>query len=196
MRPRPISNPAGGFRGLDRAGLHPLPVAGALLRQLLPESVQIIDPAIGVARQLDAVLGPPARSRRSKAVFLESCRFCVTADPDGFAVRATPGWASGLPSAFSCCRTERGTTRIAAPRGVMSTVTELLQPVETDLETLLGDLRSLIGAGHPILQAAAEHLFSAGGKRCAPALFCFCRGPCPLRESSRPATAAWLRSLK
>ena len=47
----------------------------------------------------------------------------------------------------------------------MSTVTELLQPVETDLETLLGDLRSLIGAGHPILQAAAEHLFSAGGKR-------------------------------
>ena len=37
----------------------------------------------------------------------------------------------------------------------MITVTELLQPVETDLETLLGDLRNLIGAGHPILQAAA-----------------------------------------
>ena len=50
----------------------------------------------------------------------------------------------------------------------MSTVTELLQPVETDLETLLGDLRSLIGAGPPILQAAAEHLFSAGGKRLRP----------------------------
>ena len=46
----------------------------------------------------------------------------------------------------------------------MTTVTELLQPVETDLETLLGDLRNLIGAGHPILQAAAEHLFSAGGE--------------------------------
>merc|ERR1711939_849440 len=41
-------------------------------------------------------------------------------------------------------------------------------PVETDLETLLGDLRSLIGAGHPILQAAAEHLFRAGGKRLRP----------------------------
>jgi len=52
----------------------------------------------------------------------------------------------------------------------MSTVTELLQPVETDLETLLGDLRSLIGAGHPILQAAAEHLFSAGGKRLRPGI--------------------------
>ena len=52
----------------------------------------------------------------------------------------------------------------------MVTVTELLQPVETDLETLLGDLRSLIGAGHPILQAAAEHLFSAGGKRLRPGI--------------------------
>ena len=52
----------------------------------------------------------------------------------------------------------------------MITVTELLAPVETDLETLLGDLRHLIGAGHPILQAAAEHLFSAGGKRIRPGI--------------------------
>jgi len=52
----------------------------------------------------------------------------------------------------------------------MTTVTELLQPVEVDLETLLKDLRSLIGAGHPILQAAAEHLFSAGGKRLRPGI--------------------------
>ena len=54
----------------------------------------------------------------------------------------------------------------------MVTVTELLQPVETDLETLLGDLRSLIGAGHPILQAAAEHLFRQVASVCVPALFC------------------------
>ena len=33
----------------------------------------------------------------------------------------------------------------------MTTVAELLQPVESDLEDLLGDLRRLIGAGHPIL---------------------------------------------
>ncbi len=52
----------------------------------------------------------------------------------------------------------------------MSTVKELLQPVELDLETLLNDLRSLIGAGHPILQAAAEHLFSAGGKKLRPGI--------------------------
>ncbi len=52
----------------------------------------------------------------------------------------------------------------------MTTVTELLSPVEEDLEHLLTDLRNLIGAGHPILQAAAEHLFSAGGKRLRPGI--------------------------
>ena len=52
----------------------------------------------------------------------------------------------------------------------MATVTQPLQPVELDLETLLTDLRTLIGAGHPILQAAAEHLFSAGGKRLRPGI--------------------------
>ncbi|MFN5220177.1 MAG: polyprenyl synthetase family protein, partial [Cyanobacteriota bacterium] len=52
----------------------------------------------------------------------------------------------------------------------MTTVAELLQPVEHDLDALLADLRSLIGAGHPILQAAAEHLFAAGGKRIRPGI--------------------------
>ncbi len=52
----------------------------------------------------------------------------------------------------------------------MATVTELLLPIEMDLEHLLKDLRVLIGAGHPILQAAAEHLFSAGGKRLRPGI--------------------------
>ncbi len=52
----------------------------------------------------------------------------------------------------------------------MATVAELLQPVEADLDALLADLRSLIGAGHPILQAAAEHLFAAGGKRIRPGI--------------------------
>tara|TARA_Y100001970_G_scaffold286901_1_gene410223 strand:- start:11224 stop:12195 length:972 start_codon:yes stop_codon:yes gene_type:complete len=52
----------------------------------------------------------------------------------------------------------------------MVTVTELLQPVELDLEVLISDLKSLIGAGHPILKAAAEHLFSAGGKSLRPGI--------------------------
>jgi all-trans-nonaprenyl-diphosphate synthase len=52
----------------------------------------------------------------------------------------------------------------------VTSVAELLQPVEADLDALLADLRSLIGAGHPILQAAAEHLFAAGGKRLRPGI--------------------------
>jgi all-trans-nonaprenyl-diphosphate synthase len=52
----------------------------------------------------------------------------------------------------------------------VATVAELLQPVEADLDALLADLRALIGAGHPILQAAAEHLFAAGGKRIRPGI--------------------------
>ena len=74
------------------------PLLVPLLRQLLTESVQIIDPAIGVARQLDAVLGPPeCISPAPRQFSLESCRFCVTADPDGFAVRATP-WLGQRPA--------------------------------------------------------------------------------------------------
>ena len=52
----------------------------------------------------------------------------------------------------------------------MNTVTQLLQPVENDLDDLILELKNLIGAGHPILQAAAEHLFSAGGKRLRPGI--------------------------
>ena len=52
----------------------------------------------------------------------------------------------------------------------MTKTTELLRPVELDLETMVNNIRGLIGAGHPILQAAAEHLFSAGGKRIRPGI--------------------------
>mgnify|MGYP001490026846 CR=1 FL=1 len=52
----------------------------------------------------------------------------------------------------------------------MTKTTELLRPVELDLETMVSNIRGLIGAGHPILQAAAEHLFSAGGKRIRPGI--------------------------
>jgi len=52
----------------------------------------------------------------------------------------------------------------------VSTVAELLMPVAADLDILVADLRQLIGARHPILQAAAEHLFAAGGKRLRPGI--------------------------
>jgi all-trans-nonaprenyl-diphosphate synthase len=52
----------------------------------------------------------------------------------------------------------------------MNSVTSLFAPVEADLKVLAENLKSLIGARHPILYAAAEHLFSAGGKRVRPAI--------------------------
>ena len=71
----------------------------------------------------------------------------------------------------------------------MTTVAELLQPVESDLDALLADLRALIGAGHPILQAAAEHLFSAGGKRIRPGIVLL------LSRAIAPAQAAVFSSM-
>nr|YP_009313519.1 Prenyl transferase [Galaxaura rugosa]SCW21773.1 Prenyl transferase [Galaxaura rugosa] len=42
--------------------------------------------------------------------------------------------------------------------------------VEKDLDNLNQNLKSMVGARHPILNAASEHLFSAGGKRLRPAI--------------------------
>jgi len=52
----------------------------------------------------------------------------------------------------------------------MTSVTSLFAPVETDLQILAENLQKLIGARHPILSAAAEHLFGARGKRLRPAI--------------------------
>jgi all-trans-nonaprenyl-diphosphate synthase len=51
-----------------------------------------------------------------------------------------------------------------------SFTTSLLAPVENDLQILTDNLKQLISARHPILGAAAEHLFEAGGKRIRPAI--------------------------
>jgi all-trans-nonaprenyl-diphosphate synthase len=52
----------------------------------------------------------------------------------------------------------------------MTSVKSLFAPVEADLEALTENLKNLVGARHPILYAAAEHLFGAGGKRVRPAI--------------------------
>lgn len=52
----------------------------------------------------------------------------------------------------------------------MTSVTSLFAPVEADLSVMTENLKQLIGAQHPILYAAAEHLFEAGGKRVRPAI--------------------------
>ncbi|MGB3135622.1 MAG: solanesyl diphosphate synthase [Nodosilinea sp.] len=52
----------------------------------------------------------------------------------------------------------------------MTSVTSLIAPFESDLDLMTQNLNGLIGARHPVLSAAAEHLFGAGGKRLRPAI--------------------------
>ncbi|HAC62064.1 MAG TPA: solanesyl diphosphate synthase [Cyanothece sp. UBA12306] len=52
----------------------------------------------------------------------------------------------------------------------MISTTSLFAPVDDDLRLLTNNLKQLVGARHPILGAAAEHLFDAGGKRIRPAI--------------------------
>ena len=52
----------------------------------------------------------------------------------------------------------------------MTSATSLFAPVEADLRVLADSLKQLVGNRHPILYAAAEHLFGAGGKRIRPAI--------------------------
>ncbi|MDZ8222570.1 solanesyl diphosphate synthase [Nostoc sp. ChiVER01] len=52
----------------------------------------------------------------------------------------------------------------------MTPATSLFTPVEADLRLLADNLKELVGNRHPILFAAAEHLFGAGGKRIRPAI--------------------------
>ncbi|BAZ39868.1 solanesyl diphosphate synthase [Calothrix sp. NIES-4101] len=52
----------------------------------------------------------------------------------------------------------------------MTPATSFFTPVEADLQILAENLIQLVGNDHPILFAAAKHLFGAGGKRIRPAI--------------------------
>lgn len=54
----------------------------------------------------------------------------------------------------------------------LSTVSsaEILAPVAADMETMNANLRRIVGDRHPMLVAAADSIFAAGGKRLRPAL--------------------------
>ncbi|MBW4515457.1 MAG: solanesyl diphosphate synthase [Timaviella obliquedivisa GSE-PSE-MK23-08B] len=65
----------------------------------------------------------------------------------------------------------------------MTSATSLFSPVEKDLHLLTDNLKQLVGARHPILYAAAEHLFGASGKRLRPAIvFLISRATMPNQE--------------
>lgn len=68
----------------------------------------------------------------------------------------------------------------------MTSATSLFSPVEADLRLLSENLIQLVGTRHPILSAAAEHLFGAGGKRLRPAIVLLISRATMLNEDITP----------
>lgn len=62
---------------------------------------------------------------------------------------------------------------------------DFFAPVKEDLKLLNQNLRELVGAKHPVLYAAAEHLFSARGKSLRPAIVLLVSRATMLLRSSR-----------
>ena len=72
------------------------PLLEPLLRELLPSSVRLIDPAIGLAFQVDKILGKPKESISKNHEKHLNTRFCVTSDPSEFLLRARY-WSINCP---------------------------------------------------------------------------------------------------
>ncbi len=71
------------------------PLIHSLLLDLLPPDVRIIDPAVGLARQMDVLFGQSTHNLNSPNPFANT-RFCATSDPEGFAQQATT-WLGQCP---------------------------------------------------------------------------------------------------
>lgn len=53
-----------------------------------------------------------------------------------------------------------------------TSVAEIMRPVAADMEQMTVNLRNVVGERHPMLMAAADQIFGAGGKRLRP-MVCF-----------------------
>ena len=63
------------------------PLIAPFLKELLPKRVRLIDPALGMAKNLDKLLGKRNSTLRTLPTF-SNTRFFVTSDSSGFATRA------------------------------------------------------------------------------------------------------------
>ena len=62
------------------------PLLQPFLQELIPKDIRLIDPAIGLANQLDKLIGTP-QTPLQKTLSISNTRFCVTSDPASFATR-------------------------------------------------------------------------------------------------------------
>ena len=62
------------------------PLFQPYLQELIPKDVRLIDPAIGIAKHLDRLIGTPHGPFHSP-ISIFNTRFCVTSDPISFATR-------------------------------------------------------------------------------------------------------------
>ena len=71
------------------------PLIASLLKELLPSHVRLIDPALGMAMNLDRLLGVGNSSMKNSLTF-SNTRFCVTSDSSAFALKAMY-WLENFP---------------------------------------------------------------------------------------------------
>eukprot|EP00798_Chlamydomonas_sp_ICE-L_P017881 gene17881-24272_t len=66
---------------------------------------------------------------------------------------------------------------------------EIITPVKSDVKTMNDNLKNVVGNRHPMLMAAAEQIFSAGGKKLRPVVvFLVARATCELYGLSELTT--------
>lgn len=76
--------------------------------------------------------------------------------------KASQNGANGKESAPATADWSRNSSTVSSA--------EILAPVRGDMEQMAENLRNVVGNRHPLLMAAAEQIFGAGGKKLRPAL--------------------------
>lgn len=125
-------------------------------------------PASFEANRVDGIQTQPAVSRGGVAGPLH-----VFAPPQEAEARSS---SSSSDSSFSPSE-ESGLPLLSlstptSGRELVPTVSseEILQPVREDMEIMANNLKSVVGKRHPLLMAAAQQIFGAGGKKLRPAI--------------------------
>lgn len=118
----------------------------------------------GAAGPLRALGGGSGSGGGSGGGPAESGRTAALAAPSAAALAPLPLSASASPSPPPTPPAPAPT-----PMGVVDSAA-ILAPVAGDMEAMNANLRAVVGDRHPMLVAAAEQIFGAGGKRLRPAL--------------------------